>query len=75
MHIPTTAPILLITLFVLTSCVSSTNQKSLVIPPSDKPVTVTSTAEYRCYKYPWLHCYSHQKLEASNGQIVEDTPD
>ena len=62
-------------LLVLQGCVHSVHQKSIVIPASDKPVKVTATAEYECYKYPWLHCSSHQKLEASNGQVVDDGPE
>jgi predicted small lipoprotein YifL len=75
MKIKTSILLATLTLATLTGCVEVSNQKSLIIPPSDKPVTVTANALTQCYKYPWLHCHSYQKLEASNGQIASDFPD
>jgi hypothetical protein len=66
---------LLIGVAALSGCgVTSTNTKTLVIAPSDKPVTVTAYSETHCYKYPFLRCTSHQKLEGSNGQVDSDFP-
>jgi hypothetical protein len=71
----TAAVLTTLALIALSGCVTVTNEKTLVIPPSDKPVSVTATSVTTCYKNPWLHCSSHQKLEASNGQVVSDFPE
>jgi hypothetical protein len=66
---------LLLVSSLLSGCLSVSNVKTLMVPPSDKPVAVTATSRAQCWDMFFImYCRLNMEMNTSSGQKVSDFP-